>query len=82
MNTLHIDILRQLAVMDFHGLPVDSIVTGLRLAAHRDATVPAVETALRDLADKSFATAFSPALGGTRWRITALGRSALQEAGL
>jgi hypothetical protein len=54
----------------------------LRTGAHRSLTEPQLEKVLRDLADKSFVVAFESPLSGARWRITALGKSALAEEGL
>ena len=54
----------------------------MRRSAHREVTEPDVVQALRDLGDKAFVMAYDSALGGKRWRITELGKSALKEEGL
>lgn len=82
MKQLHIDLLFFLRPAGPFGLPVADLLNDVRRGRHRQATQPQVESALRDLADKSFATAFTSALDQPRWRITALGLSALQEEAL
>jgi hypothetical protein len=82
MNALHIDLLLALKAAAQYGLPLDALLADLRRGRHRGLTQPQLETALRDLADQSLATPFDSPLSGRRWRITALGTSALQEEGL
>ncbi|PTX95758.1 hypothetical protein [Opitutus sp. ER46] len=82
MTTLLIDILLALKGADKFGLPLDNLLVDLRRGRHRSLSVPQLESALRDLADRSFTTPVEATLSGTRWRITALGLSALQEEGL
>lgn len=82
MTKLHIDLLLALKGAGDFGLPVSNLLDDLRLGRHRNLAQPQLERALRDLADKSFATPFDSGLGGERWRITGRGDSAVQEAGL
>jgi len=82
MTTLHIDTIVALNGAGEFGLPLDNLLADLRRGRHRKLTQPQCEQALRDLADKSFATPFESGLSGTRWRITALGKSALTEEGI
>ena len=81
MNPLHFNILVDLRTAGKFGQSLDRQLPMLRVSGHRGLTLPELETAMRDLSDKSFATPFEGALGGKRWRITALGESALVEAG-
>lgn len=82
MTKLHIDLMLALRGAGEFGGGVDELLTDLRQGRHRDLAKPELERALRDLADKSFATAFISALEKKRWRITSRGESALQEEGL
>lgn len=82
MNALHIDALVALNSSGEFGLPLENVLGDLRRGRHRALSQPQLEKALRDLADKSFATPFESAMGGTRWRITGRGNSALVEEGL
>jgi hypothetical protein len=82
MSKLHVDLLLALRGAAKFGVGVDELLTDLRRGRHRELALPDLEQALRDLADKSFATTFNSALGSKRWRITALGMSALQEESL
>lgn len=82
MSTLHLDSLLALNGAGEFGLPLDNLAADLRRGRHRGATLPQVEKALRDLADRSFATPFDTELGGQRWRITGRGKSALAEEGV
>jgi hypothetical protein len=81
MDSLHARLLVELRNLGKYGEEPTHLLTALR-PSFRLLAMPGLERALRDLADKSFITAFAGAIGGTRWRITALGESALQEAGL
>jgi hypothetical protein len=81
MTKLHTDLLLLLRAVGTYGLDVGTLLTDLRLQRHRDLTEPALKQALRDLADRSLVTEFTSVLEVRRWRITALGESALQEAG-
>lgn len=82
MNPLHRDSLLGLVAAREYGLPLAQLLTDLRTGAHRSLTQPQLEIALRDLADVSYVVAFDSPLSGRRWRITALGKSALAEEGL
>ena len=82
LSTLHIDTPLALNGAGEFGLPAAKLLTDLRLGRHRNLAQPQLEKALRDLADKSFATPFEDGFGGERWRITGRGASAVQEAGL
>lgn len=82
MSTLHVDILLALNGAGQFGLKLDTLLADLRRGRHRALALPVLEKALRDLADKSFATPFESALGESRWRIMGLGVSALQEEGI
>jgi hypothetical protein len=81
MNTLHIDLLLALRNVKPFGLTLELLLTDVRRARHRTATLPEIETAIRELADKRLAAHLESALSG-RWKITALGVSALEEEGL
>lgn len=81
MNPLHFNILVDLRTAGQYGQTVERQLPMLRVSGHRSLTVPKLEQALRDLADKSFVTPFESALGNKCWRITALGVSALSEEG-
>jgi hypothetical protein len=48
MSPLHIALLLALRSVEPYGLPVDTLLVKVRTAGHRAATVPTVETALRD----------------------------------
>lgn len=81
MNPLLLDILLALRDGKQFGLSVEILLPRLRAGDHRGLTVPQLETALRDLADQTFVTSMRGPLGGVRWRITAVGISALEEIG-
>lgn len=81
MTNLHTDLLILLRAVGVYGLDIGTILSDLRLQRHRDLTEPVLKQALRDLADKSLVTEFTSVLEVRRWRITALGDSALKEAG-
>lgn len=82
MNTLALDILTTLRVAMQFGLGLPELLRDLRAMRHRALTQPELETAVRDLADKSYVTQFTSPISGARWRITALGHSILKEEGL
>jgi hypothetical protein len=82
MTNLHIDTLVALNGAADFGLPVDNLLADLRRGRHRGLSLPQLEKALRDLADKSFATPFDSELSGQRWRVTGRGKSALAEEGI
>ena len=82
LTELHVDALLVLHQAAELGLPVETLLADLRRARHRHLALPKLESALRDLADRSYATAFESGLGAKRWRITALGISMLIEEGL
>lgn len=82
MSKLHIDTLLLLAAAAQYGLDLDTLLADLRQQRHRALTLPELEKAVRDLADRSFASHFTSALGSERWRITGLGTDALKEEGL
>jgi hypothetical protein len=78
---LHRDLLLTLRTAQPYGVPVAKLLSDLRALGHRSLTQPALEAAVRELADRSLA-ALVEGLLGQSWRITALGVSTLQEAGL
>lgn len=82
MTKLHTDLLIALRAAGQFGLGVNELLTDLRQGRHRALTLPELEKALRDLADRAFAIAFTSPLGATRWSATAVGGRALQEEGL
>lgn len=82
MTKLHVDILIELRQLSQYGLAVDVLLTYLRRASHRSLSEPDLVQALRDLADKSFVLVYDSALGGSRWKVTELGKAALKEEGL
>lgn len=82
MDKLKLDILFLLKPAQPYGLGVDTILRDLRVGRSRSLTLPELETAIRELADASLVTTVKSTLSGTKWRITAVGESALQEEGL
>lgn len=82
MSNLHTDILSLLRAAGKYGLDVDTLLRDLRQLRHRELAAPALEKALRDLADESFASPFMSALKKQRWGITGLGENALTQEGL
>jgi hypothetical protein len=82
MNELQIDLLRALNAAGKFGICLDDLLADMRRGRHRDLSRPELETALRSLADESNAKTFTDSLRQKRWGITAVGASALQEAGL
>lgn len=82
MTPLQIDLLLALRAVGKYGLDLEGLAARLRQGAHRDLTLPQLERAARDLADQSFAEPYTSPLKAKRWRITALGESALTEAAL
>lgn len=82
MTTLHTDLLTLLRAAGRYGLSPANLLQDLRQARHRELSQPLLDRAVRDLADRSLVAAFDSPLSGRRWRITALGESALQEEGL
>lgn len=82
MNNLHADILLALHGAGKFGLKLDNLIADLRRGRHRGLTVPQLESAARELADRSLVAPFESALGEQRWRITQLGTSSLQEEAL
>lgn len=82
MSTLHADILLALHAAGKFGLTLEVLLPDLRRGRHRALVVPQLETALRDLADRSLVSAFQSALESKRWRLTGFGENALHEEGL
>ncbi|MBX3736729.1 MAG: hypothetical protein KF715_08575 [Candidatus Didemnitutus sp.] len=82
MSKLHIDILLALRASGVFGVAAEDLLTDMRRGRHRDLTLPDLERALRDLADKNFAAPFTSALCNKRWAIAAIGERALQQEGL
>ena len=82
MTPLHAEILLLLQPAREYGEGELRLLARLRMDGHRDLAIPALEIALRELADKSWAASFQSPLSGKRWRITALGISVLAEEGL
>lgn len=82
MSKLHVDILLLLRAAGPYGLALDALLDDLRERRHRDLTLPQLERAARDLADKSFAEPFTSPLGKKRWRIAPLGETALSQEAL
>lgn len=81
MSPLHTALLLALRSVQPYGLRVPDVLAQARTAGHRAATVPQVEAALRDLADRSLVIDMPGGLT-ERWRLTALGESKLKEEGL
>lgn len=75
-------LLSALGVAGAVGLTAETLLREARTEISAAITIRQLDTELRALADKSWITPFTPALAARRWRITALGQSALQEAGL
>jgi hypothetical protein len=82
LNPLALNILIELRNRQQYGDTEPRLLSMLRVGGERNLTAPELEKALRDLADKSWVTPFNAVLVGKKWRITALGESALTEAGL
>lgn len=82
LNQLSLFVLKMLAVSGRIGLEADILLSEVRTRLNREATLPQVMTALRAHADKALAVEFTPIVGTARWRITDLGRSVAEEAGL
>lgn len=82
MNQIHIDLLLDLRAHGQYGAKPADLLTDMRGGRHRELTQPDLDKALRDLADRSLATPYETVLKAKRWRITALGESALKEDGL
>lgn len=82
MTNLHADLLLALNGAGKFGLKLETLLADLRRGRHRGLTLPQLETAARDLADRSLVAPFESALEEKRWRITQLGASALSEEGL
>lgn len=64
-----------------YGVPAAVMLTHLRVGGHRTLAEPELLIVLRELADASLADRLDTPLG-ERWRITALGKSELTEAGV
>ena len=64
------------------GMAEERLLVELRRQGYEDLSEPALKKLLRDLDDKSWVVHFEQELGGTRWRITALGDAALTEQGV
>lgn len=81
MTPLHTDLLFALHAAKPAGLTAELLTADMRRLRHRHVSIPEIEKALRDLADISLATPMHGILSD-RWRITALGSSALNEEGI
>lgn len=81
MTPLSFDLLLALHAAKPYGFTTDTLLADMRQRRHRALTLPELETALRELADKRLAAPVEGLLSD-RWRITALGDSALAEEGL
>jgi hypothetical protein len=82
MTTLQFDALIALRGAGKYGVDLETILADMRKKRHRNLAIPELERAIRDIDDMRFATQYTSATGSTRWRITALGESALQEEGV
>ncbi len=82
MKSLHFDLLLTLHASGEFGLLAPNLVDDMRRGRHRSLTRPEVDAALRDLADRAYATLFTTDAGTARWRATGRGTSALREEGL
>lgn len=82
MNNLQLDLLIDLSLAGQYGLNPETLLADLRRGRHRELTLPGLEAAARDLADRRLVASFDSALRDRRWRITALGTAALQEEGI
>lgn len=80
-DALNLSVLMMLAAAAEIGLQQISMMPRLRLD-YPSLTEPALDVALRSLADRKFIISHQPTLGGLRWKILSQGRAALQEAGL
>lgn len=81
LHALHLDLLLALRSASPYGLPLDTLLTDLRAARHRDLDDTALKAALRALADRSL-VALLPSIIKPRWRITGVGLATLAEEGL
>lgn len=82
ISQLHVFLLLSLNAVGEIGLPAASLLVRARVETYAALTLPELELQLRALADERKAQSYGTALGQQRWRITGLGRAALQEAGL
>lgn len=64
------------------GMVEERLLVELRRQGYDDLSEPELKRLLRELLDKSWAVQVTPPLGSVRFRITALGDSALQEQGV
>lgn len=81
IQALHTSLLLMLNAVGEIGIQETSILPRIRLD-FRDLTAPQLSVELRAMADRGWIVSYQPSLGGQRWKITGLGRAALQEAGL
>ncbi len=87
MTTADLAQLRVFLLLALHavgevGIPAEGLLIRARIETFASLTLPQLELQLRVLADESKALAYGTALGQQRWKLTGLGRAALQEAGL
>lgn len=78
---LHVTLLVMLRASLVPAVPEERLLNESRRAAH-SITLPALRVELRVLADKGWVAEMPQAIGGPRFRITAIGRSVLEEQGL
>lgn len=82
VQQLHTFLLLALHACGEIGIQESSLLPRARLETFRDLTEPQLRVELRALADRGLVVAYQPTLGAQRWKITGLGRAALQEANL
>lgn len=82
IQQLHTFVLLTLAACGELGIQESAILTRARVESFSELTAPQLSIELRSLADRKLILSYQPALGPQRWKITALGKAALQEANL
>lgn len=75
---LHVSLLQVLRATSDIGRPEERMLNDARMAGH-DLTFPALRVELRVLSDKGWIAEMPQMIGGPRFRITATGRSILEE---
>lgn len=75
-------LLQALQAVGDAGRGVQLLLNDSRMAGFDALTLPELERELRNLADQRWVIAFSPPIGGQRYRLTEIGASKLREAGL
>jgi hypothetical protein len=78
---LHVALLQVARAAGDLGRTETLLVNDVRMAGFA-LDLAALQVELRALADKGWLSSMAPELGAKRWRLTARGRSQLEEAGL